>query len=75
MKRWRFYIGWIDGSYGACGDSTGIHTADDLVEGNEHVNVFEYEAPEGFEWQVGASMAFRENFTGQDTASRVEEIQ
>ena len=75
MKKCKFLIGWFDGSDGACGDNTGIKTPDDLIrlhsEGSEHVSCFKYEAPEGFEWEVGAAQAFKENFTAHDSVSRV----
>lgn len=75
LNKCRFLIGWMDGSDGACGEATGINRGNDLIAGvetNENVNVYEYEAPAGFEWEVGASKAFRDNFTAQDTLSVVQ---
>lgn len=76
QRRCRFIIGWMDGSDSdsTC-NPTGIHTQADLlaaaVAGKTAgiVDVFEYDAPEGFEWEVGASYAFRANFTAHDTLS------
>lgn len=78
MKRYRFYIAWVNGSDGACGEETKISRLEDLKPqyeaGNEYVNNWEYDAPEGFEWEVGAARAFMANFTAIDTVSYVEEI-
>lgn len=75
MKKCKFYIGWFENSDGACGDSTGIHSQDDLIrlynEGSEFVDCYEYEAPEGFEWEIGAAKAFNNNFTAHDSTSVV----
>lgn len=77
-RQCRFIIGWMDGSDSAC-DPTGIHTQEDLLLAiapdfgvlcNDRVaDVFEYDAPEGFEWEVGASYAFRQGFTAHDSLS------
>ena len=73
MVSCKFFIGWMDGSDGACGEKTGINSPGDLNrlynEGSEHVTCYEYDAPKGFEWEIGASMAFRQNFTAHDTFS------
>lgn len=79
LRKCRFIIGWMDGSDSAC-DPTGIHTQEDLLLAmnldrlpggclSRTVDVFEYDAPEGFEWEVGASYAFMANFTAHDTLS------
>jgi hypothetical protein len=67
----KFLIGWIEGSSGACGDKTGIHTQDDLLkgylEGNHHVNAFDIEGPEDYLWDIGAAKAFLHNWTAIDS--------
>lgn len=79
LRKCRFIIGWMDGSDGCCGDPTGIHTSDDLLLAVSSkfpeagrlrlVDVFKYDAPEGFEWEVGASKAFLDGYTAHDTLS------
>ena len=75
MNKCTFYVAWFAGSEGADGEDTGVNSQDDLVSqynaGNEHVRRFEYEAPEGFEWEVGAAKAFRQNYTAHDSVSIV----
>ena len=72
MNKYRFLIGWIDGSDSAC-DPTGIHSQEDLLDpDNMAVNCFEFELPDGMDdyaWRVGASYAFEQDFTAHDTLS------
>ena len=75
LYKCRFIIGWIDESDGACGEATGIHTQDDLTkaadgdESKDLYSVYEYEAPVDFAWEVGASYAFKEDWTATDSLS------
>lgn len=75
--KFRFYIAWVDGSDGACGDETKIKSTSDLVpeynKGNEHVSMRVIEADtieqaldKGYRW------AFFENFTACDTLTDIE---
>lgn len=78
LRKCRFIIGWMDGSDSAC-DPTGIHSQNDLLlavdprpralRNLRTVDVWEYDAPEGFEWEVGASYAFRADFYAHDSLS------
>jgi len=75
LYKCRFIIGWIDESDGACGESTGINSSDDLIKAadgdksKDLFSVFEYEAPYDYAWEVGASYAFMEDWTAHDTLS------
>lgn len=71
LRKCRFYIGWMAFSNGACGEDTGIHEVDDLLKPSSEKDCFEYEAPEGFEWAVGAAQAFEGNWTAEDSMSLV----
>lgn len=70
-----FLIGWISGSDGNCGVENGIYENSDLrklyASGDAAVTSYNYKASKGFEWEVGASKAFNENFTAHDTFSDV----
>lgn len=79
MKKYRFYIAWMDGSDGAGGGATGIHTQDDLIpeysKGNDNVNTWDFECEnEEMAYLLGFNKAFFENWTAQDTFSIVQEI-
>jgi hypothetical protein len=71
LRKCKFYIGWAAFSPNSCGEDTGLNEADDLLKPELEVDVFEYEAPEGFEWQVGAGIAFEHNWTAEDSMSLV----
>lgn len=79
MRRYRFYIAWLVGSLGAEGDDTQITCIEDLIPhykaGNTYVKTYEYDAPDGYGWAVGASKAFNDNFTAHDSVSDVEIIE
>ena len=70
-----FLIGWMSGSDGAEGEENGLKDHSDLrklyTQKSNVVSAFKYMAPKGFEWEVGASKAFEENFTAHDTFSDV----
>ncbi len=78
MYTCRFIIGWMHESDGACGESTGIYTLDDLIaaangdESKDQFSVFVYEAPYDYAYEVGAEKAFKENWTAQDSLSVVQ---
>ena len=75
MKHCKFFIAWMSGSDGACGEETKVHSINDLIpqyhEKNDNVTMYEYDAPEGFEWEIGAAKAFRDNWTASDSLSTV----
>lgn len=80
MKRYLFLIAWMDGSDGACGAHTGIHSQNDLhpqyEADNEDVTGWEIEAdnPE-VAYDKGYRKAFFENFTAQDTFTVVIDLE
>ena len=53
----------------------GLESHSDLrklyAEGSNVVSAFKYKAPKDFEWEVGASKAFEENFTANNTFTDV----
>lgn len=71
LVKCKFLIAWAEGSPSSGGVKTGVHGLADLSENNECVDVYEYEAPAGWAWEVGASKAFEEGFTAQDACSTV----
>ena len=78
LYKCRFIIRWIDESDGACGETTGIHTKDDLIkaadgdESKQLYSVYEYEAPIDFAWEIGSSYAFKEDWTATDSLSIIQ---
>jgi hypothetical protein len=74
LTKYRFLIGWIDGSDSAS-DPTGIESQEDLLNGK--ADIFEFELPDGMDgyaWRVGASYAFSANFTAHDSLSMVQKL-
>lgn len=75
MAKYRFLIGWIEGSDSAC-DPTGIHFQNDLLDdSNEQVNGFLFQLPkelEEYAWAIGAAKAFQANDTAKDSFSLVQ---
>lgn len=74
MTKYRFLIGWMEGSDSAS-DPTGIESQEDLLDPNNQVDSFEFELPngmDGYAWRVGASYAFDANFTAHDSFSLVQ---
>lgn len=78
MKKHRFYIAWIEGSFSAGGEKTGIRSQSDLKpeyeKGNPCIDAWEYECPEEVAWEVGAGKAFKNGWYAEDSLSFVEEI-
>jgi hypothetical protein len=79
VRKYRFYIAWLQDSDGGCGDETNIFQSEDLIpeynNGNGHVSCTEIEAntleqayDKGYRW------AFFENFTAKDTVTVCEMV-
>lgn len=79
MKKYIFIIGWFDGSDGACGEHTGVHSQDDLIpihKGEKEGQVDSYEVHGKTQDQAmneGYKKAFFHNFTAHDSCSTIME--
>ena len=61
----------MSGSDAACGEMTGVEAQCDLWESdsNPHTTEYLYDAPVGFENEIGMARAFLDGFTAQDSVS------
>jgi hypothetical protein len=79
MKKYLFLLAWFEGSEGAGGDPTNVHSIDDLLpeykKGNQYIFALRIEAiNEEVASKYGYARAFHENYTGHDTTSTYMEI-